>query len=156
MLLHFIRGLFVIVIAAVLFVSIVSITEESSIFDATTDTSQNDVLIIFIGGLALSILVLCHELGSEESGIPFHRNARSAALKLLSNLPPRLREHVGELTEAISIRLDAHNPLGNAKCHYETLTQALARRQQVRFVCRHGSQTRGSLLGPSPLNPDNP
>ena len=62
MLLHFIRGLFVVIIAAVLFVSIMSISEESSISDTATDTTQKDVLVIFIGGLGLSIIVLLIDL----------------------------------------------------------------------------------------------
>lgn len=82
---------------------------------------------------ALSLLVLCHEMGSDQHGVPFHRPARTAALKLLSNLPRHLGEHAGELTESIDVRLGPHNPLDNAKPHYEMLMQALPERRKVRI-----------------------
>ena len=40
---------------------------------------------------ALSLLVLCGELGGGTQSIPFLRSARTAALKLLSSLPPHLQ-----------------------------------------------------------------
>ena len=58
MLLHFIRGLFVVIIASVLFVSIMTITDESTSSDPSSPESQNDVQVIFIGGLTLAIIVL--------------------------------------------------------------------------------------------------
>ena len=56
MLLYFIRGLFVVIIASVLFVGIVSITDESTDSDISSSESQNDVQVIFIGGLSLAII----------------------------------------------------------------------------------------------------
>ncbi|VAX42138.1 GntR family transcriptional regulator [hydrothermal vent metagenome] len=82
---------------------------------------------------SLSLLVLCYELGDDAHEIPFHVSARSAAVKLLSNLPGNLREHVGELTEAISVRLEAHTPLPNAKSQYDLLMQAITKRRQIRI-----------------------
>jgi uncharacterized protein YacL len=55
MLLNFIRAIFIIVIAAALFVSITSEMADPSKVDALT---QNDVRVTFIGGLALAVLVL--------------------------------------------------------------------------------------------------
>ena len=81
----------------------------------------------------LSLLLLSHELGHEERGIPFQQPARSAALKLLSNLPRHLREYVGELTRSISVRLDSRSPLDQSQPHYELLMQALVHRRQVRI-----------------------
>ena len=82
---------------------------------------------------SLSLLVLCYELGDDEHGIPFHASARSAAVKLLSNLPSNFREHVGDLTEAISVRLPSHNLLPNAKSHYDLLVQSISKRRQIRI-----------------------
>ena len=59
MLLYFIRGLFVVIIAAVLFAGITSITDESAISaDDPVIASQNDVRVIFVAGLGLAIVVL--------------------------------------------------------------------------------------------------
>jgi len=55
MLLHFVRGIFIIVIAAALFVSI---TSEMANPDKANDASQSDIRVIFIGGLVLAVLVL--------------------------------------------------------------------------------------------------
>jgi len=82
---------------------------------------------------ALSLLVLCDRLGGTEGGIAFHAPARSAALKLLSGLPPRLREHVGELSERHDVRLDAVNPLDDAGAHYATIAKGLHERRRIRI-----------------------
>ena len=81
----------------------------------------------------LSLLVLCLELGDEQRGIPFLRPARSAALKLLSNLPPHLRDYVGKLSQSIAIRLGARNLVENSKPNYELLLQALSEKRQIRL-----------------------
>ncbi len=54
---------------------------------------------------ALSLLVLCYHLG-DQSAVPFHAPARSAALKLECALPERLREYLREATSAIHMRLE--------------------------------------------------
>lgn len=82
---------------------------------------------------ALSLLVLCHELGDAQRGLPFQRAARSAALKLLSSLPTQLGESLGKLSAVIRVQLDPHNRLDGAQPYYERLTQALQSRQQVRI-----------------------
>lgn len=81
---------------------------------------------------ALSVLVLCDGLAGTEPGVAFRSPARTAALKLLSGLPPRLREHVGELAERIDVRTAATNPLADATSHYERLEEALRLRRHVR------------------------
>ena len=58
MLLHFIRFLFFITIAAVLFAGITTISEKSSTPEADSGGLSNDVLIIFIGGLGFALIVL--------------------------------------------------------------------------------------------------
>ena len=87
----------------------------------------------------LSLLVLCQELSDERRGIPFQTAARSAALKLLSNLPHHLREHICQRTQAIAVRLDPHSGPASAAPIFETLTQAAAERRQVRI--RYNSLT---------------
>ena len=48
---------------------------------------------------ALAVMVLCYELGSH-SRLPFYEAAHSAALKLESSLPGRVREHLREVHRA--------------------------------------------------------
>lgn len=55
MLLHFIRGIFIIVLFAALFVSITSQMAEPSEAEALT---RNEIWVVFIGGLTLAVLVL--------------------------------------------------------------------------------------------------
>ncbi|MCH7989772.1 MAG: HTH domain-containing protein [Planctomycetes bacterium] len=81
----------------------------------------------------LSLLILCDELGHRSRGVPFSRSAQTAAFKLLSNLPRHLREKVGELAESISVRIDPHNPLYDAKPYYDLLMQAISERRQIRI-----------------------
>lgn len=81
---------------------------------------------------ALSVLVLCHELG-DSAGLPFYSPARTAALKLESSLPQRLREYVREITDAIQIRLRQTNPLDEHEPVYQRVVAALHVRQAVRI-----------------------
>ncbi len=81
---------------------------------------------------ALSLLLICQELGGTESGVPFHAAARSAAWKVCQNLPQHVRSFLGEAAGAVSIHLDAHNPLSAAHSQYETLMRSLLERRQVR------------------------
>ncbi|WP_166831353.1 helix-turn-helix transcriptional regulator [Thalassoroseus pseudoceratinae] len=74
----------------------------------------------------LALLVLCNQLGDTTKGIPFQRDARSAALKLLSSLPGELRDELSELTQSISIDLGPHNTLHHAHAAYDALTMAIS------------------------------
>ena len=51
---------------------------------------------------ALALIVLCHEMG-QSGGLPFFAPARSAALKIESNLPIRLREQLRNVAAAVEI-----------------------------------------------------
>ncbi len=82
----------------------------------------------------LSLLILCHELGREKTGIPFQKAARTAAAKLASSLPRNLRDYAAELTQGVQVRLDAHNPLPQSASVYELLQDSLARRRKVRIA----------------------
>ena len=85
---------------------------------------------------ALSLLVLCHELGNG-SGLPFLGPARTAAVKLESSLPARLREQLRDVAGAIHIQPPPTNPLTGRRPLYEQLLDAIAQRRQVRI--RYGS-----------------
>lgn len=81
---------------------------------------------------ALALLVLCHELGNGH-GLPFLGPARSAAIKLESALPARLRDQLRDVTSAIHIQPPPRNPLDGFKPVYEQLLAATANRRSVRI-----------------------
>lgn len=99
-------------------------TRRANIFLPPTDFTLDETL---------SLIVLCHDLGSASAGIPFQESARSAAVKLMSNLPTRLREEMSAMTELITVQLDAHNLLPKSRDSYQALTEALAARCQIRI-----------------------
>lgn len=81
---------------------------------------------------ALSVLVLCRQFG-DAAGLPFYGPARSAALKLESALPARLREHVREIADSVQIRLRQTNRLDDSEPAYRAALEALQRRQALRI-----------------------
>lgn len=85
---------------------------------------------------ALALLVLCHELGNDR-GLPFLGPARSAAVKLESTLPARLRDRLRDVIAAVRIQPAPNNPLEGRKPVYEQLLEAIAGRRNVRI--RYGS-----------------
>ncbi len=87
---------------------------------------------------ALSLIVLCHELGSR-GGVPFFGPARSAALKLESSLPGRLRELLQGMADAVRIQPAPANPLLDHQPIYDKLLEAVSGRRRVRI--RYGSLT---------------
>jgi proteasome accessory factor B len=84
---------------------------------------------------ALALLVLCHELG-DRSGLPFQSSARQAALKLESNLPPRLRTYVQELADAVRIRLHQSSRTEGHESTYRQVLDAVAQRKAFRMRYR--------------------
>ena len=81
---------------------------------------------------ALSLIVLCHDLGDRRN-LPFFGPARSAALKLESSLPARLRDLLPSTAEAVQIQLPPANPLAGQKPIYEQLLEAIGGRSAVRI-----------------------
>ena len=81
---------------------------------------------------ALAMLVLCHELG-DDAGLPFLGPARSAAVKLESSLPTRLRDQLRQITSALHIQPSPSNPLEGCKPTYDSLLDAIAARRNVRI-----------------------
>lgn len=87
---------------------------------------------------ALSVIVLCHEVG-QRAQVAFLDAAHSAAAKLQSSLPTALREQLASMSRAIQIRL---GPLatpnddvgvGVQRQYYEQLVAAITRRKSVRI-----------------------
>ncbi len=81
---------------------------------------------------ALSLIVLCHEMGGGR-GLPFFAPARNAALKLESTLPGRLRERLRSVADAIQIRPVPSNVLFGQQPVYDQLLEAISGRHSVRI-----------------------
>lgn len=81
---------------------------------------------------ALALVVLCHELG-DESAMPFFGPARSAAVKLESSLPVRLRDQLLNVTGMLHIQPPPTNRLTGCKPVYDQLLDAVTTRRNVRI-----------------------
>ena len=84
---------------------------------------------------ALALIVLCHDVGSQLPA-PFFALARSAAVKLESTLPTRLREEVRATGYAVQIRMPPTNRLCGQETVYQCLLQAATERRSVRIRYR--------------------
>lgn len=85
---------------------------------------------------AMSLVLICQELGSAGEGIPFQEAACAAADKICSCLPTSVRDVVAEVTERVSIRLNARNPLEESQGTYGAILSALVARRNVRISYR--------------------
>ncbi len=81
---------------------------------------------------ALAVMVLCYELG-RDSRLPFYEAAQSAALKLESSLPGRVRERLRDATAAVHINPQPSNPLIGQQPIYQQLLASIAARRAVRI-----------------------
>ena len=81
---------------------------------------------------ALAVIALSHEMGGSGK-IPFYAAARSAALKLESNLPPRLRQEMKKLARTIRIQPAPVNALAKHQNIYDDLVAASADHRAVRI-----------------------
>ena len=81
----------------------------------------------------LALIILARSLGRQEGGLPFFQAARDASLKLVSNLPGNLQSEIGELVDAVDVRLSRHHPLDQAQPYHELLMRALTTRRSVRL-----------------------
>jgi proteasome accessory factor B len=84
---------------------------------------------------ALSLIVLCQDLGGREQ-MPFFGPAQSAALKLASSLPARLREQLRATGHAVTVRMPPANPLDAQRAVYQQLLEAVSQRRGVRIRYR--------------------
>jgi proteasome accessory factor B len=81
---------------------------------------------------ALAMMVVCHELG-DRAGLPFLDPAHSAAIKLESHLPPRLREHLRNVAPSVEIHPPPSNPLDGQAGVYQQLLVGLAEKRCLRI-----------------------
>jgi predicted DNA-binding transcriptional regulator YafY len=91
---------------------------------------------------ALSLLILCGDATESAAHHPLDDAAKSASLKILGSLPQHLRDALGELTNSISFRVDAHAPHRTGREHYQQCLAALSKHQQLRIRYRSLSQNR--------------
>lgn len=87
---------------------------------------------------ALSVIALAGQMGADQ-GLPFYGPARTAALKLESSLPGRLREELRTMTNSIAIHTGQINALNEVDQYYQQLVDAIAKRRVVRI--KYGSLT---------------
>ena len=80
----------------------------------------------------LALLLVSHELGEARGGLQHLAAARTASLKLLSNLPGQLRTHVGETLEAVDIRLP--QAATRDRTHFDRMLEAVRARRRTRIV----------------------
>lgn len=82
---------------------------------------------------ALAVMILCAELG-ENGKLPFCGPAHTAALKLESSLPARIRRHLKETTPAVRIKLQPRSPVNEQSNIYPQLLVAITKRTAVRIT----------------------
>jgi proteasome accessory factor B len=92
---------------------------------------------------ALALIVLCHEMG-DRSQLPFFGPALSAVVKLEGLLPARLRQQLGQVSAAISIRIGPSSGLHGRTSMYHQLLQAVGQHHAVRI--HYGSLTEGQEI----------
>ena len=95
---------------------------------------------------AISLIVLCHEMG--RSRMPFLAPARNAAMKLESSLPTRLREQLRSAVDSVQIEMPPTNPLEGQQPIYEQLLEAASRAQERAHSLR-GAHGRGRIPHPA-------
>ena len=93
---------------------------------------------------ALAVLVMCHELGDKQR-LPLYTAARSAALKLESSLPVRLRDYLRSVTGSVQIHLQQVSPLEGKDAVYQQLVDAISLQRYVRI--RYDSIFEGEVIG---------
>lgn len=90
---------------------------------------------------ALALVALCYELGER---VPFMTAAASAALKLESVIPQRLRDHVRLSAPAVRMRLEPNNLLVGRDGLFPQLVEAINARRCVRI--RYDSLTEWEVI----------
>ncbi len=82
---------------------------------------------------ALAVMVLCYELGTD-GRLPFYQAAASAALKLESSLPGRLRDRLRDATGAVQINVQHGRRLDDKMPVYQQLLGCVATRRAARIA----------------------
>ncbi len=83
----------------------------------------------------LALVVLCHDVGPQLPA-PLFAPSRSAALKLESLLPARLRDEVRLAGRAVNVHTAPTNPLAGLESVFEQLLRAVTERHSVRITYR--------------------
>lgn len=81
----------------------------------------------------LSLIVMGIELGNSQSGLMFCDHVRTAAMKLTCNLPDRLREAVGQVSESIQIQLASNAATEEERDIFDMVRSGLAERRCLRI-----------------------
>ncbi|MFA8018245.1 helix-turn-helix transcriptional regulator [Bremerella cremea] len=84
---------------------------------------------------ALSVMVLCHELG-DGTGLPYYSSARRAATKLENSLPEHMKQQLREISSSVEIKLNPVNQPEEAHSAYQKLVDASGHRHNVRINYR--------------------
>jgi len=84
---------------------------------------------------ALSVMVLCHELG-DGTGLPYYSSARRAATKLENSLPEHIKRQVREASQTFEIMLNPVHQPEDAQSAYQTLVDSTGHRRAVRIDYR--------------------
>jgi proteasome accessory factor B len=82
---------------------------------------------------ALAVMVLCYELGTRRR-LPFYEAAASAAMKLESSLPGRVRERLRDATAAVHINMQPGAVLDGKQPMYQQLLACVATRRAARIT----------------------
>jgi len=79
---------------------------------------------------ALALMTLAFEIG-DQSQFPFFSAARDASLKLLSVLPPELKEYVASMGDSVQFFVEPRNRLDGCDSQFDLLLIASSRRTAV-------------------------
>ena len=98
---------------------------------------------------ALAVLVMCYELGDKRR-LPLYAAASSAALKLESSLPVRLRDYLRSVTGSVRINLQQVSPLEGKDAVYQQLVAAISAQRyvRIRYDSVHDGQIIATKLSP--------
>ncbi|MDA7978331.1 MAG: WYL domain-containing protein [Pirellulales bacterium] len=86
----------------------------------------------FTAAESLAVLALCHHMGNHK-GLPFLEHASTAALKIESSLPSRLREELATDLRSLEIMVSQFNPLTDMSTTFDVVRQATGRRRNLRI-----------------------
>ncbi len=84
----------------------------------------------------LALITLCQDMADDQKGLHYLEPARTAAFKLASVLPRKMRKYIGDSIELRHIRIGPTANLEGTENCYELISQALQNRQTVRIQYR--------------------
>ncbi len=93
----------------------------------------------------LSLIVVGTELGKSRSGLMFCDHVRTAATKLACNLPEKLREAVGQVSDAVQFEFGTSETSDEERKIFDAVRTGLVERRCVRI--RYDSLYDGEVIG---------